>query len=245
MGNGASSISLAALITNPGVQNPHCTPPADCMAACTGCRVPSAARPSTVTTSVPSARAAGVRQASTARPLRCTVQAPHSPSAQPSLVPVRPSSSRSQSSSVAEAAPAARRGWPLTTAATSSASVRSRRGPGRTGLPEAASWGGEGGQAEASVPAASALRARSTATFTVRVRYRAVARRSSIGSTPAAAASATSAAASSRRRPRASSAAAGIVATTGPTLPRARVRSCTDPSGPKRATAAAWTTEMA
>ncbi len=93
----------------PGMQKPHCTANWSTKACCSGWSSPSAvARPSIVVTAAPWARAAGTRQDRTATPSRCTVQAPHSPSAQPSLVPVRPTSSRSQSSSVTPAPPADR-----------------------------------------------------------------------------------------------------------------------------------------
>ena len=52
-------------------------------------------QPSTVRISEPSTWQTGTRQLSTTMPSRMTVQAPHSPSPQPSLVPVRPRSSRS------------------------------------------------------------------------------------------------------------------------------------------------------
>src|SRR5215207_8379511 len=94
----------------PGVQYPHCTAPCLINASCTGWSFsltpnpsPSGrgeASPSIVTISAPCARGAGTRQAITALPSRNTVQAPHSPSAQPSFVPIIPTSSRRNLSSV-------------------------------------------------------------------------------------------------------------------------------------------------
>ena len=101
------------LITKPGVQNPHwlawhCT-----IASCAGCSVPlAAAMSSTVHSAMPSMEWASRMQLLTAlkrseRPpvaasgsASTTVQAPQSPSPQPSLVPVLPRSSRSISSRV-------------------------------------------------------------------------------------------------------------------------------------------------
>ena len=54
------------------------------------------ANPSTVTICAPCARGAGTRQAITALPSKNTVHAPHSPSAQPSFVPISAPSSRNK-----------------------------------------------------------------------------------------------------------------------------------------------------
>jgi hypothetical protein len=96
-------------MTNPGVQKPHWVASVSIIACCTGCSVPSgAARPSTVSTAQLSICGSIIRQEftawncsdpSTGRP-RTMVQAPQSPSAQPSLVPVRCARVRSQSSTV-------------------------------------------------------------------------------------------------------------------------------------------------
>src|SRR5690348_11760730 len=83
----------------PGVQYPHCTAPSATNAACTGCRASPSASASTVVTARPIAAVAGVTQARTGSPSRSTVQAPHTPSPQPGLAPVRPSSSRRNQSS--------------------------------------------------------------------------------------------------------------------------------------------------
>src|SRR5688500_5563147 len=66
-----------------------------------------------VVISEPSARAAGTRHDITATPSRKTVQAPHSPSAHPSLLPVRPRA-RNQSSRVAWEPDAGETDRPLT-----------------------------------------------------------------------------------------------------------------------------------
>src|SRR5215813_6389240 len=89
-----SSNAFAAKII-PGVQNPHCTAPYSAKAFCTGCNCSPWASPSMVVTSRPWASSAKIRQESTVLPSSSTVQAPHSPSLQPSLVPVRCNSSRS------------------------------------------------------------------------------------------------------------------------------------------------------
>ena len=96
-------------ITKPGVQNPHCEAWHSTIACCTGCSVPSAAcRLSTVNSALPSSVGSGRMHALTARQesasssrragcvaeATTTVHAPQSPSAQPSLVPVRPRCSR-------------------------------------------------------------------------------------------------------------------------------------------------------
>ena len=75
---------------------------------------PACASPSIVSIRRPATLAASVMQASRGWPSTSTVQAPHSPPSQPCLVPVRPSSSRSTSSS--SALPGAATSWvrPLT-----------------------------------------------------------------------------------------------------------------------------------
>src|SRR6185295_20156574 len=73
----------------PGVQKPHCRPWCSRKASCIGCSgAPSAASPSMVLTSCPSAITASVVQAFTALPSRCTTQAPHCEVSQPTWVPV-------------------------------------------------------------------------------------------------------------------------------------------------------------
>ena len=62
---------------------------------CNASRVAVVRQPSTVATSPPSASTASTRHESTIRPFNRTVHAPHSPTRQHSLVPVRPRSSRS------------------------------------------------------------------------------------------------------------------------------------------------------
>src|SRR5690606_26442486 len=89
---------------NPGVQNQHCEPWKSTMACCTGCKVASgAATPSTGENAVPyrvgknrihalMGRKHGWPAAS--RLASTIVQAPQSPSAQPSLVPAQLGCSR-------------------------------------------------------------------------------------------------------------------------------------------------------
>ena len=85
----------AAATTNPGVQKPHCTAPASANASWTGWRAPSAASPSTVTTSCPSACAASTRHEQTSSPSRRTEHEPHSPCSQAFFDPGSASRSRS------------------------------------------------------------------------------------------------------------------------------------------------------
>src|SRR5512133_3713798 len=82
----------------PGVQKPHCTAPCATKDFCTAWASGSRARPSMVVSSRPSQSTANSRQELTERPSTMMVQAPHSPSPQPYLVPVRPTTSRSNSS---------------------------------------------------------------------------------------------------------------------------------------------------
>ena len=89
------------LITQPGVQNPHCEPLRWAIRSCTGwspCRV--LPRPSTVVTAWPSSEQSGWRQllisrcstvpVTGSRRVTSTVQAPQPPSPHTSFVPVRP-----------------------------------------------------------------------------------------------------------------------------------------------------------
>ncbi len=99
-GCGLRARRACADISWPGMQKPHWAAPWSRKACCSGLRCPSVANPSTVRISDPSASAASIRQEFTVRPSTMTVQAPHSPTTQHSLVPVRPRSSRSTSSSV-------------------------------------------------------------------------------------------------------------------------------------------------
>ena len=105
-------------ITKPGVQKPHCEPWHSTIACCTGCSAPpSPCRSSTVKSALPSSVGRNWMQALALRRRRppttsgaaapagassptTTVQAPQSPSLQPSLVPVQRASSRSQSRTV-------------------------------------------------------------------------------------------------------------------------------------------------
>ena len=75
---------------SPGVQNPHWTAPVSTNASCTRCSRPSSARPSTVTTSWPSACAASTRHAQTSVPSSRTEHEPHSPCSQAFFEPGRP-----------------------------------------------------------------------------------------------------------------------------------------------------------
>ena len=92
----------------PGVQKPHCEPWKSTIACCTGCSVLALGEvldgEQLGAVDLPEQQDAGVdglvgQRARRAAGDSTTVQAPQSPSAQPSLVPVAPASSRSQSSS--------------------------------------------------------------------------------------------------------------------------------------------------
>ena len=92
------------LITQPGVQNPHCDPLSTAMRYCVGLSaVVTLPRPSTVVTAMPSTEHSGRRHELTATcstaPSRSlhrasvTVQAPHPPCPQAFFVPVKPTAS--------------------------------------------------------------------------------------------------------------------------------------------------------
>ena len=83
----------------PGVQIPHWAPPVCRNAACRSFSRSLVPSPSTVSTLVPSTWQIGTRQESTTAPSSMTLHAPHSPSPQPSFVPVSARSSRRTSSS--------------------------------------------------------------------------------------------------------------------------------------------------
>src|SRR5580704_8657276 len=84
-----------AVMIMPGVQKPHCNPWCSRNASCIGCSgAPSAASPSMVFTSWPSAITVSVVHDFTALPSRCTTQAPHCEVSQPTWVPVRRRCSR-------------------------------------------------------------------------------------------------------------------------------------------------------
>ena len=92
-GFGFSFNRLVAAMTMPGVQYPR-KPWFSMNACCIGCISPLVARPSMVVSSLPSACTARIVQLFTASPSKCKVHAPHDEVSQPTLVPVRPSVSR-------------------------------------------------------------------------------------------------------------------------------------------------------
>ena len=102
----------------PGVQIPHWAAPCSRKASWRVSSEPrsraASDRPSTVRTIRPSTWQIGTRQASTTWPSRSTEQAPHSPSPQPSFVPVSPRSSRRTSSSRRMPGTSTSAGAPLT-----------------------------------------------------------------------------------------------------------------------------------
>jgi hypothetical protein len=99
VGEGVSASSAVAATTWPGVQMPHWKPPHSRKARCTRDSSPSGpASPSTVVISRSATMPTGTRQADISRPSTRMLQAPHTPTPHPSLVPVRPRSSRRTSS---------------------------------------------------------------------------------------------------------------------------------------------------
>ena len=91
------------------MQKPHCGTPWRDERVLHRVQRAALASPSIVRTSRPRACIASTRQLATGLPSRCTVHAPQSPVPQPSLGPVRPSTSRTASSSVSY-------GWTSTSA---------------------------------------------------------------------------------------------------------------------------------
>ena len=100
-----SSRWLACTIM-PGVQKPHCTAPFSTKALRRRCAPLRRPGPRSSPARGRRNRAANIRQELTDAPSTRMVQAPHSPSPQPYLVPVRPSTSRSISSALMPAADA-------------------------------------------------------------------------------------------------------------------------------------------
>src|SRR2546425_2229934 len=97
----------------PDVQYPHWYPSRATNAACMGCNLSGAPRPSMVVISSPSCITARVRHEVTRLPFTCTVHAPHCPWSQPFLVPVRATVSRMQSRSVVRGSTRSWRSLPL------------------------------------------------------------------------------------------------------------------------------------
>ena len=183
-GRGCSSSSLAPAISIPGMQKPHCTAPQPMNACCSGWVPAAPPSPSMVVIRAWWACGAGTRQLITAWPSSQTVQAPHSPSAQPSLAPVRPASWRSASSSVLPPAPGNTRRAPLIVATTVPAYGASRDGPvtaSGTAPVSSSTWSGR--QLAAGSPAARRPNPSATSAASVASRYAAEPRRSPIGET--------------------------------------------------------------
>src|SRR4051795_11048862 len=108
------TMSIAVMIM-PGVQKPHWRPWFSRKASCIGCSgAPSAASPSMVLTSWPSAMTASVVHDFTALPSRCTTQAPHCEVSQPTWVPVSRRFSRSNWTSRVRGSTLAFTGLPFT-----------------------------------------------------------------------------------------------------------------------------------
>ena len=98
----------------PGVHQPHCRASASRNASCTGCSLPSGARPSMVTMRLPATLPTLVMHERVGTPSISTVHAAHCPSPQPYLVPVRSRSSRRTLRSVRSGSASMRRLEPLT-----------------------------------------------------------------------------------------------------------------------------------
>src|SRR6266436_5778441 len=95
VGLGFACRSATLLMIIPGVQKAHWKAPASRKACCTGCRRPSFSSPSMVVIDFPTPALTWTWQERRGAPSIKTVHAPHCPSPQPYLLPVRPSSSRS------------------------------------------------------------------------------------------------------------------------------------------------------
>ena len=95
-GRSTAVSSAVAETICPGVQKPHCSASSATNASWSAAAVSPS--PSIVVTSRPSAAATGSRQEATARPSSSTAHAPHAPSPQPCLAPVKARSSRSTAS---------------------------------------------------------------------------------------------------------------------------------------------------
>src|SRR6202011_1163413 len=94
VGFGFFSRSARAATMNPGVQMPHCSAACSRNFCCNGCNPWGLAIPSMVVTFRPWTSTPRTQQEFTSLPSRMTLQAPQLPLLQPSLVPVRRSSSR-------------------------------------------------------------------------------------------------------------------------------------------------------
>ena len=94
VGFGFSSSSARAVISIPGVQNPHCSAWRSWKPSWTGSSLPSTSRSSTVRISWPSHIAARIVHDLTGWPSISTTQAPQLEVSQPQWVPVRSSVSR-------------------------------------------------------------------------------------------------------------------------------------------------------
>src|SRR5690606_7322367 len=89
-GSGLVSSSARAVISIPGVQNPHCRPWHSMNPCCTGSSWPLRARPSTVRISWPWAITASMVQDFSGLPSNHTTQVPQLEVSHPQWVPVRP-----------------------------------------------------------------------------------------------------------------------------------------------------------
>src|SRR6266550_2112479 len=89
LGRGFLLSSAVPLMIIPEVQYAHCIASALMKASCSACNCPSFSRPSMVVICLPEARPTCVIHERAGWPSRSTVHAPHCPSPQPYLLPVR------------------------------------------------------------------------------------------------------------------------------------------------------------
>src|SRR5215469_18763050 len=97
----------------PEVQYPHCIAPSSRKACWTGCRWSPLASPSMVIVDLSATVLTGIWQERRAFPSTSTVHAPHCPSPQPYLLPVRSNCSRKTESRVASGSASTLKVWPL------------------------------------------------------------------------------------------------------------------------------------
>ena len=138
-GSGLLSMRALAETMKPGVQKPHWAPPWIIQAICRACRSCGVPMPSMVVMAAPSGtRSILVIQERISLPSMITLQAPHWPLPQPTLVPVRRRLLRMTSASRSEPSVTTERSIPFTynfffCMENSRGRVRGKIRPGRTG----------------------------------------------------------------------------------------------------------------
>src|SRR5262249_26931232 len=116
LGSGERSSSALLATRKPGVQIPHWSAACSRNFCCSGWSFSPLARPSMVSMRRPPTSQPSTRQEQTRRPSSVTLQAPQSPEAQPSLLPVRFRVSRRTSRSVSSVSHRNSTASPFTTA---------------------------------------------------------------------------------------------------------------------------------